>query len=101
VGLAYSPVNTENHKLTLAVDAIHPSDNYESVNLGAEYVYNDFIAFRGGYKSLFLLNSEESFTLGFGLKQILIGNVALKVDYAYQNFKRLTYIQKFSVGVTF
>ena len=101
VGLAYSPINTENHKLTVDVDAIHPSDNYERVNIGAEYVYNDFIAFRGGYKSLFLQNSEESFTLGFGLKQILIGNVALRVDYAYQNFGRLTYVQKFSVGVTF
>jgi hypothetical protein len=101
VGLAYSPINLENHKVTVAVDAIHPSDNYESVNTGVEYVYDDFIAFRGGYKSLFLQNSEESFSLGFGLKQVLIGNVVLKVDYAYENFKRLTYIQKFSLGVTF
>lgn len=101
VGLAYSPINLENHKVTLAVDAIHPSDNYESVNAGLEYVFNDFIAIRGGYKSLFLQNSEESFTLGFGLKQILLGNVALKVDYAYQNFGRLTYIQQFSVAITF
>lgn len=101
VGLAYSPINEDNHKVTLAVDAIHPSDNYESLNVGAEYVYDDFIAFRGGYKSIFLQDSEESFTVGFGLKQILIGNVCLKVDYAYQDFKRLKYVQKFSLAVTF
>ena len=101
VGLAYSPISTEKNKLTFAVDAIHPSDNYESINVGGEYVFDDIIALRGGYKSLFLSNSEESFSLGFGLKQILLGNVAVKLDYAYQNFGRLTNIQKFSVGIAF
>jgi|YelNatPaOPRAMG01_1025707.scaffolds.fasta_scaffold66095_2 opacity protein-like surface antigen len=101
VGLAYSPIATEKNKITLAVDAVHPSDNYESVNVGAEYVYNDLIAIRGGYKSLFLQNSEESFTLGFGVKQILLGNIAIKVDYAYQDFGRLTNIQKFSLNISF
>ncbi len=101
VGLAYSPISTENNKVTIAVDALHPSDNYESVNVGAEYVFKDIIALRGGYKSLFLQNSEESFALGFGVKQILLGNVALRVDYAYQNFGRLNYIQKFTLGVSF
>jgi hypothetical protein len=101
VGLAYNPINVEKHRLTVAVDAIHPSDNYESVNVGAEYEYDNFVAFRAGYKSLFLQDSEESFTLGFGLKQVLLGNIAVKVDYAYQNFGRLTYIQKFTLGIAF
>ncbi len=101
VGLAYCPISTEKNKLTIAVDAIHPSDNYESVNVGAEYVFDDLIAIRGGYKSLFLTDSEESFTLGFGLKQILLGNIAVKVDYAYQDFGRLSNIQKFSLGIAF
>lgn len=99
VGIAYSPINIEHHKLTVALDAMHPNDNYESINAGAEYVYDDFIAIRGGYKSLFLKDSEESFALGFGLKQLLIGNVAIKLDYAYQSFGRLSDIQKFSIGV--
>jgi len=101
VGLAYSPISTEKNKVTIAVDAIHPSDNYESINVGGEYVFDDLIAIRGGYKSLFLTGSEESFALGFGLKQILLGNVAVKLDYAYQNFGRLTNIQKFSLGIAF
>lgn len=101
VGLAYNPVYNEKHKLTVAMDASHPSDNYESVNLGAEYTYSDFISLRGGYKSLFLVDSEESFTAGFGIKQHMIGNVAVMVDYAYQYFGRLSDIQKFSLSVSF
>ncbi len=101
VGLAYSPISTDMHKLTVDVDANHPSDNYESVDLGAEYVFNNMIAIRGGYKSLFLTDSEESFTVGFGLRHLLLGNVAVALDYAYQDFGRLTYIQQFSVGINF
>ncbi len=101
VGLAYSPISTDNNKLTIAVDALHPSDNYESVNIGGEYVFHNIIAIRGGYKSLFLQDSEESFALGFGLKQILLGNIAVKLDYAYQNFGRLNNIQKFTLGISF
>ncbi len=101
VGVAYNPIKTEIHKLTVAVDAMHPSDNYESINIGAEYSFNDFVFFRGGYKSLFLDTSEESFSVGFGIKQLLIGNVALMIDYAYQDFGRFSDIQKFTLAVSF
>ncbi len=101
VGVAYSPISTENNKFTIAVDALHPSDNYESVNIGGEYVFHDLITIRGGYKSLFLKDSEESFALGFGLKQIFLGNIAVRLDYAYQNFGRLNNIQKFTLGISF
>ena len=101
VGLSYNPVFTEMHKVTLAVDAAHPSDNYESINTGFEYTFDDLVSFRGGYKSLFLQDSEEGFTLGFGLKQLFFGNVAVMVDYAYQNFGRLSDIQKFSLSINF
>lgn len=101
VGIAYRPIDSQMHKLILAIDAMHPSDNYESVNVGAEYIFNDMFSIRGGYKSLFLKDSEESFTFGFGLKQLLLNNVAVKVDYSYGNFGRLTNVQKFSLGITF
>lgn len=101
VGVAYNPVKSENYKLTLAFDALHPSDDYESVNIGFEYGFQDFLFLRAGYKSLFLDDSEESYALGFGLKKNLMGNVAIKVDYAYQDFGRLNNIQKFSLTVSF
>ena len=101
VGVAYNPVQTDIHRLTVAVDAMHPSDNYESINLGTEYAYNDFVFIRGGYKSLFLDTSEETFSFGFGVKQLLMDNVALKIDYAYQDFGRFSDIQKFTLSVSF
>lgn len=70
VGVAYNPIRTANHRLTFAFDALHPSDDYESVNLGFEYGFQDFLFLRAGYKSLFLDDSEESYALGFGLKKI-------------------------------
>jgi hypothetical protein len=101
VGVAYHAPLGEMHKLGLEVDALVPSDNYESVNVGAEYVFNDVIAIRGGYKSLFLPDSEESFTVGAGIMQRFVGSVAVRVDYCYQDFGRLANAQKFSLGVVF
>jgi hypothetical protein len=101
VGVAYQPKLGERNKFTLAVDALHPSDDYESVNVGGEYSFDDFVFFRGGYKSLFLKDSEESFTLGFGVKQHLVGNITLMADYCYVKFGRLDNIQKISVGMGF
>ncbi|MEP0859906.1 MAG: PorV/PorQ family protein [Ignavibacterium sp.] len=101
VGISYQPVKIDEHSLLIAVDAAHPSDDYESINIGGEYSYNDFVFIRGGYKSLFLQDSEEKFTLGFGLKQQLLNNVSLRIDYAYQNFGRFSDIQKFTLSVNF
>jgi opacity protein-like surface antigen len=101
VGVAYQPKLGERNKFTLAIDALHPSDDYESVNVGGEYSFDDFVFFRGGYKSLFLKDSEESFTLGFGVKQHLVGNITLMADYCYVKFGRLDNIQKISVGMGF
>ena len=51
-GVSYVAPLSEDHHLVLAVDASHPSDDYESINVGGEYVFNDLIALRGGYKPL-------------------------------------------------
>ena len=101
VGVAYKPDLGEMSKLTIAVDALHPSDDYESVNVGGEYTFDDLVSFRGGYKALFLKESEESFTLGVGVKQRLLGNITLMADYAYMDFGRLTSVHKISIGMSF
>src|SRR3990172_1605053 len=52
-----------NSNLNLSLDALHPNDDVESMNIGAEYLYRNVIAFRGGYHSLFARDSETGFTL--------------------------------------
>ncbi len=101
VGLSYQPIKTKMHTVTVAVDAAHPSDDFESVNIGGEYLFNELVSLRAGYKSLFLDAAEESFTLGFGLQQRLVGNIMLKVDYAYIDFGRFSDVQKFSLAINF
>lgn len=101
VGLSYAAVKTDMHKFVVALDAAHPSDDYESVNVGGEYTFNDMLFIRGGYKSLFLTDSEESYTFGFGVKQIIFGGVGIKVDYSYGDFGRLNNVQKFSLSLNF
>ena len=101
VGVSYQPFKVGDHDLILSVDASHPNNNYESINIGGEYTYNDLFSIRGGYKSLFLEDSEESFTIGAGIKQNLLANVSIKFDYAYADFGRLDNVQKFSLGIIF
>lgn len=101
VGLAYNVPMGGLGKMTLAVDASHPSDNYESVDIGGEYVFDDFVYVRGGMKSLFQKDSEESFTAGLGIKQFVVGSLQIMVDYSYQDLKRLRSAQKVTLGIAF
>ncbi|MBU2492923.1 MAG: PorV/PorQ family protein [Bacteroidetes bacterium] len=101
VGVSYKPDLGDVHHLVLDVDAAHPNNDYESINLGGEYSFKNIFYLRGGYKSLFLNDSEESFTFGAGIKQHLLGNVNIVFDYAYSDFGRLSNVQKFSVGINF
>lgn len=101
VGIAMDVFKTESHTFTLGVDAIHPSDNDECLNIGGEYLFNNLIALRAGYKSLLLKNSEEGLTLGFGIKYDLSYNLGFNLDYAYQAFGILDNTQHFSISLRF
>lgn len=101
VGVAMDLINTPLNKLTVGVDALHPNDNSESLNVGGEYVFNDFLSIRAGYKSLFLKNSEEGLTFGVGVKYDFYPGFGINFDYAYQDFGILKNTQHFSFSVRF
>lgn len=101
VGVALDLLNTQINKITVGVDALHPNDNSESLNIGAEYVFNNFLSLRAGYKNLFLKNSEEGLTLGVGLKYDFYPGFGINFDYAYQDFGILKNTQHFSISVRF
>jgi len=88
-------------RLTLSVDAAHPIDNAEYINIGGELSFLDnLISVRGGYKGLFLDDNQEGLTLGAGLNYVL-GVFAFGFDYSYQDFKFLDYTHSFGVGLKF
>ncbi len=101
VGLAMDVLDLVDHRVTLAIDALHPSDNDESLNVGMEYLFFNTIALRAGYKSLLLDNIEEGPTVGFGVKYDFTPTMGVFIDYAYQDFGILKNTQHFSIGVNF
>jgi long-subunit fatty acid transport protein len=92
---------TEKHGLLLAIDAVHPNNDTESLNLGVEYIWNKMIALRGGYKSLFRKDSEEGLSLGLGFSSAIVGTTKLIIDYAYRDFGILKEVQMFTIGMRF
>lgn len=104
IGVAADIVQTDDMRLTTAVDATHPNDHTEYVNVGAEYAWNEMVFIRGGYKGMFEADTEQGLTLGFGLNYRIAGAMKIAVDYAYQDYNRLATggdVHYFSVGFNF
>ncbi|MDF1612559.1 PorV/PorQ family protein [Stygiobacter electus] len=92
----------DEHRLTLAIDATHPNDNNQWVNVGSEIsLFNDLISLRGGYKTLFLKDTQEGLTLGAGIKYDGLGFFKISVDYSYQQLKFLDNMHSFSIMLGF
>ncbi len=106
IGISGYAIHTENHKLLLSVDALHPNNNAEFLNVGGEYLFNlagvGKFALRGGYKGLFLDDtSEYGLSLGMGILVNYIGNNRVKFDYAYRDFQLLGIVHTYTVSFTF
>jgi opacity protein-like surface antigen len=101
VGVAMEVFETADHRFTLAVDANHPNDNTEYLNVGGEYSFDDTFFARAGYANAFVKDGETDLTLGFGVKYALSAGTAAKADYSYSRFGVLGNIQRIQVSVTF
>lgn len=99
VGLAMNVIQFGDNRLTLAADALHPSNGVQSMNVGAEYAWNNFLFLRAGYKSLFVPDSQEGLTLGVGLRYEIAMNLIFKLDYGYENFGVLKNLQEFALTI--
>lgn len=102
VGLSVNMVQNSWSRLTVALDAMHPNNNTESMNCGLEYaLMNETIFLRAGYKSLFLQDTEEGLTLGGGVDYTIANKISIVVDYAYADFGILNQVNRFSFGLQF
>lgn len=101
VGIAVDVLKMDDMRLTTAIDAVHPNDHTEHINLGMEYAWNEIFHIRGGYAALFERDTEKGLTLGFGLHYRFMDMIKVKVDYAYQDYGRLTEVHYFTVGLKF
>jgi hypothetical protein len=101
-GIAAELFQTESHVLTVEADALHPSANYESVNVGLEYSFQDLFYVRAGHHSLFLTDGEGGLSFGAGVTADLFGgNFKARFDYAYSDLGRLKGINVLAVSLFF
>jgi hypothetical protein len=103
VGLGYPITIDEDNKLMLALDALHPSDNTESVNVGVEWLFFNTFALRGGYQNYRFTphtDSEVGLTLGAGV-QYGMDDFRLFVDYGWADQGRLQKSQRLTLGILF
>jgi hypothetical protein len=85
------------HRVVFSVEAINTNDFSERLHLGGEYWFSDFLALRGGYR---LNYAEGNWSFGFGLNPAVSG-VALRLDYAYVDYKFLNAPHRFTVTLAF
>jgi hypothetical protein len=89
------------HRLSLAVDALNTNDFGDRYNIGAEYCFKGFgdltLFARTGYR----FNYEEGrLSLGAGLEQKLSG-MAIRVDYSYVSYEFLESPSRLTLTMAF
>lgn len=92
----FTDMDKQNHSLILSVDATHPRDYPEQVNIGAEYLFMQILALRGGYMSN---NDEYGVTGGLGIQKTF-GDLRLGFDYSYTPFGVFNQVNRISFQFT-
>jgi hypothetical protein len=89
-------IHLEEHDLQFSIMMANPYDGGERVHLGGEYVYNNLVALRAGYRSN---TSVGSFSAGFGFMSKNFINLNLTLNYAYSSTDDVFGpIHRFSLG---
>lgn len=102
VGIALDPWTSENQRITVSMDAMHPNDNSESASFGFEYAFHEFFFLRGGYRQAFSdVVDDGGLTGGFGLAYRVSNTVTAHFDYVFQDYGDLGTPQMWTLGATF
>jgi opacity protein-like surface antigen len=101
VGISYILDISDWSKFLVASDALHTNDNTERINVGGEWSFLNTFAIRGGYRDLFLKDSEGGLVLGAGAKVGFTNTAKISFDYAWADYGRLNSTHRFTVGLHF
>jgi hypothetical protein len=104
VGIAFDLIGkdealfiNDGHRLTIAIDGIHPNDGEEKLHCGIEYGLLNTLFLRGGYK---VNHDTQKLSAGAGIK-VGIGKKEICVDYAYVHMGILDSTHRISLGIGF
>jgi hypothetical protein len=98
-GVSMDVLKGSNNNFILSVDALHPSDDVEYINIGGEYVLYNMFFLRAGYKELFKNDSEQGLSFGGGIHYNLMGMTTFYFDYSFIDFGVFNGIHMFSVSL--
>lgn len=94
IGAEGQLLTNNNNTMTIAVDAYDPSDALLRSNLGIEYVWNNILSLRAGYRGISVEDDQydsyntASYTFGGGLKYDF-SFARIEFDYAFTDFQIL------------
>ena len=103
VGLAWDAIDKEMFRFTVMADALSPSDNNQSVNVGVEAsFYKEMISLQAGLPELGLGDDRMwLFGAGAALRYSLNSGQSLQVGYAAQKHEYLGLTNRLSVKLNF
>ena len=105
IGVAIKPIVSNFMDVKIAIDALHPNNNSESINTGIS-VDNTIPGFgvfslRVGLKDLFMDTPQYGTTAVFGIQVNYLGNQSINVDYAYMDIGILGNMHAYTIGISF
>ncbi len=114
IGVSNNFINLPSHKLNLAIDAIHPNNDKERINIGAQYSLQSSELFnfhlRAGYKGIHIeglkdgrirFSSPFGPSCGVGLSLPIEDRVKLKADYAIRYVGVFGMVNLLTIGLEF
>ena len=98
MSVADEVISTSGVQLSASAELVHPTDNNEWVNIGAEAVILDVLALRAGYR--FGVDQGRT-SVGAGFMPPRVAGAALALDYAYVPFSDVLGVtHRLTLGIT-
>ena len=105
LGISAKPIINRLGEIVLSVDAIHPNNNCEYVNMGVQYSFRfsttGTLYLRAGYKALFMENSQYSMSYGGGIKLNFLGNREFRINYSFRDIGILGNTSTYEMIISF
>jgi hypothetical protein len=98
IGSGMAPINSSSQRLTYALDATHPNDAPEQVNVGLEYALWERLFLRMGYRYNYDL---EGLTFGAGLQLPIPALSSAAIDFAVSPMELFGNTTRTSVEIRF
>ena len=98
-GVSYLVPLSQNNRVAMGIDMIHPTGSTEGINMGLEYGFHNLLFLRAGYQNLYERGAVNGLTLGGGLHYVLRDRSRFAFDYAYSYWGILQRVHRISLGI--